>query len=108
MVKNSEHSYPIKDESKKFKGIDEHFNTKETSVGVFDDEDIVIPKINKKKKVGKSKEVTITFRHNRTFELHIGQEVMRFEGRETKQVDKDVLEHPAFIQARKYFITKGV
>ena len=66
------------------------------------------PPVEKKKKVGKPKKVTITFRHNRTFELHIGQEVIRFEGRVSKDIDKDLLDHPSFIQARKYFIIKGV
>ena len=71
--------------------------------------DRIIPKPKEKKsKVGTPKKVTITFRHNRAFELHIGQEVMRFEGRETKPLDRDLLDHPAFIQARKYFIIKGV
>ena len=66
------------------------------------------PPKEKKFKVGKPKKITITFRHNRTFELHIGQEVMRFEGRETKWVERDLLNHPSFIQAKKYFIIKGI
>ena len=66
------------------------------------------PPTEKKFKVGTPKKVTITFRHNRTFELHIGQEVMRFEGRETKDIDKDLLDHPSFKQAQKYFIIKGI
>ena len=75
----------------------------------FNDENTAIPKpVEKKKKVGVNKKVSITFRHNRAFELHIGQEVMRFEGRETKPIDKGLLGHPSFIQARKYFIIKGV
>jgi len=64
--------------------------------------------IEKKKKVGPRKSITITFRENRTFELNLGHETMRFEGRETKSVDKELLKHPAFIQARKYFNIKGI
>ncbi len=66
------------------------------------------PPIEKKKKVGLKTSITITFRENRTFELHIGQEVLRFEGMESKQINKDLLEHPAFKQARKYFTIKGI
>lgn len=75
----------------------------------FDGEDIIIPRpTEKKKKVGSRKSITITFRENRTFELQVGQETMRFEGRETRVVDKELLKHPAFIQARKYFNIKGI
>ena len=77
------------------------------SVESYPDKIVPVPTV-KKLKVGPKKKLTITFRHNRTFELHIGQEVMRFEGRETKQIDKSILEHPAFIQAKKYFIIKGI
>ncbi len=64
--------------------------------------------IEKKKKVGPRKSITITFRENRTFELNLGHEVMRFVGRETKTVDVSILKHPAFIQARKDFNIKGI
>lgn len=81
----------------------------EGDVNIPNEVDIVIPKpAEKKNKVGPKKSITITFRENRTFELQVGQETMRFEGRETKQIDKGLLEHPAFIQARKYFNIKGI
>lgn len=64
--------------------------------------------VRSRKVPAKKKQLTITFRHNRTFELHIGHEVMRFEGRQTKAVDISILKHPAFIQARKDFNIKGI
>ncbi len=77
-------------------------------IPTFLNNNVVPGPVDKKKQVGKKKQVTITFRENRAFELHIGQEVLRFEGMESKQIDKDLLEHPAFKQARKYFTIKGI
>ncbi len=76
---------------------------------VFQNDNVGFPgPDDKKKKVGKKKQITITFRENRTFELNLGHEVMRFVGRETKPVDAGILKHPAFIQARKDFNIKGI
>lgn len=81
----------------------------EDDVQVFHNPNVDFPEPeDKKKQVGKKKQITVTFRENRTFELQVGQETMRFEGRETKQVDKELLKHPAFTQARKYFNIKGI
>ena len=61
--------------------------SKEEDGMVLDDEDLIFPRPKEKKfKVGPKKSITITFRGNRTFELNLGHEVMRFEGRETKTV----------------------
>ena len=97
-----------KDTTDDSKHSENFFNDEELKEG-FDDEDIIIPRpVDKKKKVGPLKKITITFRENRTFELNLGHEVMRFVGRETKTVDASILKHPAFKQARKDFNIKGV
>ncbi len=97
--------------------MDEVKNDKNSSAG----ESVDTPKIGKHvperypasekpkdKFPAKKKQITITFRENRTFELNLGHEVMRFEGRQTKAVDVSILKHPAFIQARKDFNIKGI
>ena len=43
-----------------------------------------------------SSEVTLTFKQNRTFELHIGRALVRFEGRESKTVPRSYLTHKDF------------
>lgn len=68
----------------------------------------VPPKKDKKSKVGKPKKVTITFRANRRFELQVDRTFMVFMGRESKEVDIDLIEHPDFQNKRKYFSIKGI
>lgn len=71
--------------------------------------DTAVPKKKKKEtKVGKPKKLTITFKGNRRFEMKIGREFIVFEGRETKEVDSDLLSHPDFQNKRKYFSIKGI
>jgi len=61
------------------------------------------------KPLAKEKKISITFRENRKFDLHIGaRQMMTFGPRETKQIPVSWLKHPGFIQAAKYFIIKGV
>jgi hypothetical protein len=52
--------------------------------------------------------VTVVFRQNRKFDLHVGRSVLVFEGREAKQIPKEWLQHPDFKQVAKYFVVKGV
>ena len=61
------------------------------------------------KKVAPSQQmVTIVFKQNRHFDLHVGREMVEFRGRESKQIPKEWLEHRDFKQAAKYFTIKGV
>ena len=62
------------------------------------------PNVDKKK----SKTVTVTFRENRKFDLHVGREMVTFMGRESKKIPASWLNHQGFIQVRKYFVVKGV
>jgi hypothetical protein len=50
--------------------------------------------------------VTLVFRQNRTYELHIGKEVYTFSGQEHKLVQRSVIDHPDFQNVRKYFEVK--
>jgi len=72
-------------------------------------------KLKEDQKVGKKEEtysqsvptdkVRLVFKGTRTFELHIGRKIYRFEGREPKYVPKSVLDHKDFTeQTRKYFV----
>lgn len=54
------------------------------------------------------KTVTITFRENRSFDLHIGREIFTFGPRETKPFPVEYLKHRDFIQQKSKFIVKGV
>lgn len=64
---------------------------------------------SEKTKVSPStKKVTITFRENRKFHLHIGRNVMVFKGRQSKQIPEDWLTHKDWPSVSSYFIVKGV
>ena len=54
------------------------------------------------------KMVSIMFRENRKFDLHVGREMITFRGREVKQIPTEWLLHRDFLQASDYFIVKGV
>ena len=54
------------------------------------------------------KMVSIMFRENRKFDLHIGREMITFKGREIKQIPAEWLFHRDFLQASDQFIVKGV
>lgn len=59
--------------------------------------------------VHKEKKVTIMFRENRKFDLHIGRDMITFRGRENKQVPASWLKHRDWTPAiSKKFIVKGV
>ena len=59
--------------------------------------------------LAQEKRVILTFRENRAFELHIGNNVTRFEGRESKVVSERVVKHKDFTeQTAKKFIITGV
>lgn len=68
----------------------------------------VSPKKVTERTVRKPKKVTITFKGNRRFELYVDREVFIFEGRETKEIDISIIEHPDFQNVRKYFTIKGI
>lgn len=55
---------------------------------------------------GASKEVFLTFKENRSYELHVGRDILRFEGRETKKVTEAMLRHKDFTEsvAEKFVI----
>lgn len=56
----------------------------------------------------KQQTVTIMFKENRRFDLHIGRDVLVFKGREIKPIPVEWLKHRDFIQVQKYFTVKGV
>lgn len=56
----------------------------------------------------KEKLITITYRENRKFDLHVGRDMVTFGPRETKSIPVSWLKHRDFAQAKKYFIIKGV
>lgn len=58
--------------------------------------------------VKKTKEVTVTFRENRKYDLHVGRNMITFLARETKKIPADWLKHPDWKQASKLFVVKGV
>lgn len=61
------------------------------------------------KKVYKEKMVTIMFRENRKFDLHIGRDMITFRGRENKEVPASWLKHKDWTpKIAKKFIVKGV
>jgi len=67
-------------------------------------------KVGKEKKTFKqSVEVLLTFRENRTFELHVNRQLIRFEGRQTIKLPKAITEHADFtVNIAKNFIIKEV
>ena len=56
----------------------------------------------------KGKEYSLTFKENRSYELHTRNSVIRFEPRETKTVSESVVLDPDFSQSEKYFIVKEI
>jgi len=54
------------------------------------------------------KMVSVMFRENRKFDLHVGREMITFRGREVKQIPAEWLLHRDFLQASDQFIVKGV
>ena len=59
--------------------------------------------------VGKTtKKVSIMFRENRKFDLHVGRDMITFMGRESKKVPASWLKHPDFLQQKIHFVVKGV
>ena len=54
------------------------------------------------------KMVSVMFRENRKFDLHVGREMITFKGREIKQIPAEWLLHRDFLQASDQFIVKGV
>jgi len=59
-------------------------------------------------KINTSKSVELIFTGNRTFELHIGKQILRFSPRESKIVLKSIIEHIDFENVSKYFVVKEV
>lgn len=48
--------------------------------------------------------VDVTFTQNRSFELHIGRNIYKFDGRQTVKLPKSVLNHPDFTaDLKRYF-----
>jgi hypothetical protein len=60
-----------------------------------------------KEKFCATKDYTVTFRQNRTFELKLGRNEYRFTGRESKNMSKEQVDHPDFTEElKKYFVIK--
>jgi len=56
----------------------------------------------------REKTVSITYRENRKFSLHVGRENKIFRGKQTKEIPASWLKHRDFDQVKHYFIVKGV
>jgi len=52
--------------------------------------------------------IPVTFRGNRKYDLHIGREMVTFLSRETKEIPKNWLNHPDWIQTKKLFVVSGI
>jgi len=52
--------------------------------------------------------VSVIFRENRKFDLHIGRDMVTFKARERKDIPKKWLKHPDWKNVSKYFVVKGV
>lgn len=65
-------------------------------------------RVTKVTKPAARREVTVVFRQNRKFDLHVGREMVVFEGRVAKQIPVEWLQSPDFQQVAKYFVVKGV
>ncbi len=72
--------------------------------------EFVSKKVNKKisPTVKSTKKVSVTFKDMRKFDLHVGREMITFQGRDTKSIPAEWLRHPDFVQVSKYFVIKGV
>lgn len=66
------------------------------------------PKNSEKVSTKIVKKVSVTFRENRKFDLHIGRKMVTFMGKETKKIPVDWLKHKDWLNVSKYFIVKGV
>jgi hypothetical protein len=56
----------------------------------------------------KEKTVSIIFRENRKYDLHVGGKITVFKGRERKSVPVSLTKHKDFIQVQRLFVVKGV
>ena len=65
-------------------------------------------KVEKVQKPMKPKTVTVFFRQNRKFDLHVARQVVEFGPHESKEIPVEWLDDPGFKQAAKYFTVKGV
>lgn len=52
--------------------------------------------------------VSVIFRENRKYDLHIGRDMVTFMARELKKIPKSWLRHKDWDNVAKYFIVKGV
>ena len=52
--------------------------------------------------------VSVMFRQNRKFDLHIGRNMVVFKGRETKEIPREWINHIDWVNVAKYFTIKGV
>ena len=93
--------------------MSEKFNQSEPSKesifgGPVDKGNIYPPETPKDKTVEKE-EVTLTFKENRSYELHIGRSIYRFKGRESKRVPSSILAHKDFTErVSKKFVIREV
>lgn len=61
-----------------------------------------------KKYTATKREVTIVFRENRKFDLHVGRDTVVFGPGEAKSIPREWLKHPDFRQVQRYFAIRGV
>lgn len=65
-------------------------------------------KKEKPKKLSICRDIEVTFKENRKFDLHIGRRMLTFKGRETKSIPKEWVKHKDFLQVSKLFIVRGI
>jgi hypothetical protein len=62
-----------------------------------------------KKFMQSEKKTKLTFKENRAFELHVNRKIFKFEGRESKIFDSNLLNHKDFTdKIKKKFIIQEV
>lgn len=65
-------------------------------------------KRSRRKRAEMPTDVTVTFRQNRKYDLHIGREMVTFRGRETKKIPASWVAHKDWDNVSQLFIVKGV
>ena len=54
------------------------------------------------------KKVSVIFKGNRKFDLHVGRNMITFRSRERKDIPAKWLKHKDWQNVKKYFVIKGV
>jgi len=56
----------------------------------------------------KNRKYSLTFKQNRSFDLHVGNTCINFEPRQTRTVEEWIVNHLDFPQVAEYFVIKEI